>query len=129
MSDAPSGRLTLGRDKRLRSSNDFARIKNQGERLVRGCLILNWIKREEGGVSRLGVVTSKRIGNAVIRSRARRLMREVFRLHQNEFVEPLEMVLIARRSIAEKKLADVERVFLKLASQAGVIAQQQKPNE
>jgi len=128
VSDAPSGRLTLGRDKRLRSSDDFARIKAEGQRLVRGCLILNWIKREEGTVSRLGVVTSKRIGNSVTRSRARRLMREVFRLHQNEFVWPVEMVLIARRSIAEKKMADVERVFLKLAAEAGVIAKQE-PNE
>lgn len=128
MSDAPSGRLTLGRDKRLRSRDDFARIKNEGRRLVRGCLILNWITRDEGSVSRLGVVTSKRIGNSVARSRARRLMREVFRLHQNEFVRSVEMVLVARRSIAEKKLVDVERVFLKLASEAGVIANQE-PNE
>ncbi len=73
-------------------------------------------------VSRLGVITSKRIGNAVQRSRARRLMRESFRIHQHEFLKPVDMVLVARRSINEKQQPDVERTFLKLAVVAGVIA-------
>ena len=112
----------MGRDKRLKEGNEFARAKNEGKRLVRGCLILNWLDREGAAGSRLGVITSKRIGNAIKRSRARRLMREAFRLHQNEFVKPVDIVLIARRSINEKQQADVERTFLKLATEAGVIA-------
>ena len=122
MADAPSGRLTLGRDKRLRHRQEFARLKTQGRRLVRGCLIMNWQPNPEGAVSRLGVVTSKKIGNSVTRSRARRLMREAFRLHQHEFLTPVDMVLVARHSIAEAGFAEVERVFLKLLSQAGIIA-------
>jgi ribonuclease P protein component len=114
--------LTLGRDKRLKEGSEFARTKNEGKRLVRGCLILNWLDREGANESRLGVITSKRIGNAVQRSRARRLMREAFRLHQNEFLKPVDVVLVARRSINEKRQPDVDRTFLKLAAEAGVIA-------
>lgn len=121
MADAPPGRLTLGRDKRLQRREDFARLKLEGRRLVRGCLIMNWQPNPEAAVSRLGVVTSKKIGNSVTRSRARRLMREAFRLHQHEFSTPVEMVLVARRSIAELGFADLERVFLKLLRQAGII--------
>jgi RNase P protein component len=51
----------------------------------------------------LGVVTSKKIGGAVQRSRARRLLRESFRQHQHEFAQPVELVLVARNSIAGKK--------------------------
>ncbi len=54
------------------------------ERLVSGCLIANVLPRPAGLASRLGVVTSKKIGNAVVRSRARRLLRESFRLHQRD---------------------------------------------
>jgi ribonuclease P protein component len=66
------------------------------------------------------VVTGKAVGNAVARNRARRLMRESFRLHQRELAGPVDLVLVARPSIAGKKLADVERDFLRVLRQAGI---------
>ena len=65
-----------------------------------------------GAAPKLGVVTSKKIGNAPARSRARRLLRESFRLHQHEFAQPVELVLVARNSIAGKDFAGVEKDFL-----------------
>ena len=105
-------RLRLGRASRLAQSRDFARVRQQGERLAQGCLIANWNKLPDGGAPKLGVVTSKKIGGAVARSRARRLLRETFRRHQHEFAQPVELVLVARNSIAGKGLADVEKDFL-----------------
>ena len=107
-----AARLRLPRSSRIKQRGDFARAKATGERLVCGCLIANLAPRPSGLESRIGVVTSKRIGGAVQRSRARRLLREVFRLHQKELVRPLDVVLVARNSIVGKKLADVERDFL-----------------
>jgi RNase P protein component len=60
-------------------------VREQGQRLVLGCLIANWHPLPDGTRPKLGVITSKKIGGAVERSRARRLLRESFRLHQNEF--------------------------------------------
>ena len=121
MSADPPKRLRLGRASRLAQSRDFARIRQQGERLAQGCLIANWNRLPEGAPPRLGVVTSKRIGGAVQRSRARRLLRESFRQHQHEFAQPVELVLVARNSIAGKKLADVEKDFLAALKRAGVL--------
>ena len=45
-----------------------------------------------GQSSRLGVVTSRKIGGAVARSRARRLLRESFRLHQRELAQAVDLV-------------------------------------
>ena len=50
--------------------------------------------------------------NAVTRSRARRLLRESFRAHQHDFAQPVDLVLVARQSIAGKRFADVEKDFL-----------------
>ena len=121
MPAAPPKRLRLGRDSRLRQSRDFARIRQQGGRLALGCLIANWNKLPGGARPKLGVVTSKKIGGAVQRSRARRLLRESFRRHQHEFAQPVELVLVARNSIAGKKFAGVERDFLAALNRAGLV--------
>jgi len=113
-------RLRLGRSSRLAQSREFARVRQAGERLAQGCLIANWHKLPAGATPRLGVITSKKIGGAVQRSRARRLLRESFRLHQHDLAQPVEMVLVARNSIAGKKFADVEKDYLAALKRAGL---------
>ncbi len=97
---------------RLKQGRDFAAVRQGGERLTVGCLVANWKRLTVGSSSRLGVVTSGKIGSAVVRNRARRLLRESYRLHQHELTAPVDLVLVARRSIAGKSFADVEKDFL-----------------
>ncbi len=104
--------LRFGRAARLKQSRDFGRVREGGERLALGCLIANWQRLTAGSMSRLGVITSGKLGGAVVRSRARRLLREVFRVHRHEFEQPIDLVLVARQSIVGKRFADVERDFL-----------------
>lgn len=85
-----------------------------------GCLIANWHQLPAGTPPKLGVITSKKIGGAVVRSRARRLLRESFRLHQHDLARPVEMVLIARNSIAGKNFAGVEKDYLAVLKRAGL---------
>ena len=101
----------------MKLPGDFARAKTRGQRCVCGCLIANVLPRPDGSGSRLGVVTSKKIGDAVVRSRARRLLRESFRLHQANFTRAVDLVLVARPSIAGRKFAEVEQDFLRLLRQ------------
>lgn len=114
----PSSRLLFPRASRLKLPGEFARAKARGRRLVCGCLIANVLPRPAGQASRLGVVTSKKIGGAVDRNRARRLMRECFRLHQRELARPVDLVLVARPSIVGKTLAAVESDLMQVLRQA-----------
>ena len=114
-------RLKLGRTARLRQQRDFRRVRQQGQRLALGCLVANWHLLPQGMSPRLGVVTSRRIGGAVTRSRARRLLRESFRQHQDDFVRPIELVLVARNSIVGKTFAGVEKDFLTALRRAGLL--------
>lgn len=114
-------RLRLRRAARVRQQRDFARVRQQGQRLTQGCLIANWHALPNRAALRLGVVTGRKIGGAVVRSRARRLLRESFRQHQNEFAQPVEVILIARNSIAGKKFAQVEKDFLTAMNRANLL--------
>lgn len=105
----PRQRLRLPRSHRLQRSYEFQQTRVQGERLSRGCLILNWRPRADLAATRLGVVTSRRVGGAVARSRARRLLREAFRHLQHGIRPSADVVLVARPSIAGKTMAEVHR--------------------
>jgi ribonuclease P protein component len=115
------GRFRFGRASRIKQRRDFTRARQQGERLTFGCLIMNWRPLASAAQSRLGVITSKRIGGATARNRARRLLRESFRLHQHQLLQPVDLVLVARPSIAGKDFADVERDFLTSLGKAGLL--------
>lgn len=71
--------------------------------------------------SRLGVITNRKVGNAVTRNRVRRLLRESFRRHQLDLFIPVDLVLVARPTLAGKSFAEVERVFLDTARKAGLL--------
>lgn len=122
MTAAPCQQFRFGRDRRLRNSGDFARLKAQGRRLAVGCLALNWVAAPGKPHTRVGVITSRKVGNAVGRNRARRLLREAFRRHQHQFAGPHELVLVARASIAGMSYAGVERDFLEALRRARVLA-------
>ncbi len=97
------------------------RLRTAGQRAVKGCLIANWLHLPDAEHSRLGVVVGKKVGGSVVRSRVKRLLRETFRLHQYEFAQPLELVLVARPSIAGRTFADVERDFISTLRTAGLL--------
>jgi ribonuclease P protein component len=121
MSAAQPARLGLGRRARIKQGRDFLRVRQGGERVVKGCLIANWLRLPLEARSRLGVVVSKKVGNSVVRSRVKRLLRESYRQHQHELTQPLDLVLVARPSIAEKDFVSVERDLMATLRQAGLL--------
>lgn len=121
MAGHPTARLRFPRKGRLKQTRDFLRLKSEGHRQARGCLVANWSRSTPGHASRLGIVTSRRIGSAVVRNRARRLLREAFRLHQHQLTHPLDLVLIARPSIVGRTLQEVEMDLLSVLGRHGLL--------
>jgi ribonuclease P protein component len=124
-----SQRLGFNRAARIKQGRDFARVRRVGERLVVGCLIANWQRLPADAASHLGVITGGKIGGAVVRNRARRLMRETFRLHQHDLAGPVDLVLVGRPSIAGKGFAEVERDFLTTLRKARLLKSVSTPVE
>jgi ribonuclease P protein component len=70
-----------------------------------------------GGVvpTRLGITVTRKIGNAVVRNRIKRLVREVFRLNRTRLPEGLDLVWVAKQQAAQVCFADVLDDFEALA--------------
>lgn len=106
---------------RIKQGRDFSRVRQKGRRMSCGMFIANWQVMPEGSGSRLGVITTKRLGNAVVRGRARRLLREAFRLHQFDMAHPVDMVLVAQNSLVGKGYVAVDEAFMAMLKRAGLL--------
>jgi ribonuclease P protein component len=126
MNSGTPDRLRFGSRSRIKTGRDFSRVKARGHRLVLGSLIANWANLPPGSISRLGVVTSKKIGGAVIRNRVRRGLRENFRQHQYQFSGPVDLVLIGRPSIHGKDFKEIQKDFLTILVKAGLLRKTEK---
>lgn len=62
-----------------------------------------------GSASRLGVVASRKVGGAVVRNRAKRLLREAFRANKAAFPAGIDVVVIVHVGLAEAPLDAVAR--------------------
>ena len=97
----------LPKDNRLRKPREFRRVYERGRRFE-GRFVTVFIAPSETAFQRLGITASKKaIGNAVQRNRAKRLLREAFRLSRaelNELETNFDWVLNARRSLLRVKL-------------------------
>ena len=80
-----------------------------------------WHRTGEDADLRLGVVASKRtFRRAVDRNRAKRLLREVFRLNRHRFTGAVDVVLVARARIGEPAFVVLADELVRLAGQAGL---------
>ena len=105
---APGARVGRpSRENRVRKRAEFLSIQADGVRVNGDRLVFVLKRREPGQPVRLGITASRKIGGAVQRSRARRLIRAAFRAVFAELPAAMDLVVIVRRPLGESKLADV----------------------
>ena len=97
---------------RLRKNKEFQAVYGEKNSVAAGAVVL-YSKDTGNGVPRVGFSMSKKTGNAVVRNRCRRLMREVVRLHLGEMDPGKDYVFIGRRSLADADFIQVERDVLR----------------
>jgi ribonuclease P protein component len=93
---------------RLRKGSEFDAVFRRGRRLD-GALFLLVAAANDVAVDRLGIAVSRRVGPAVRRNRARRLVREGFRRLGRTAGPALDLVVVPRVSLAGRGLVEVER--------------------
>lgn len=92
-------------------------------RAERGRLLLcSVVQRGDGSAPRVGIITSRRLGSAVVRNRVRRRLREAVRLDRPRLAAGCWVVLVARAGAAEAPFAALQEEWRRLAKRAGLLA-------
>ena len=103
----------------LRKKSDFDAIYRAGESVPDRYVVLFY--RKNGlPYTRTAFLASKKVGNSVQRNRAKRLMRESYRLNEEKFPAGYDLIFIARNTIGGKKLKDVEKSLMNAAARGKV---------
>ena len=85
-----------------------------------GYLVL-YARKNRLGQNRVGITVSKKLGKAHIRNRARRRIREVYRLNEEAFLPGWDIVVVARSKSVEAPFDKLTRSYLSLARKAGIL--------
>ena len=105
---------------RLKSKKSFQLVYAKGRTVVDAMSVFYILPQEDDNVQ-IGLAVGKKLGCAVIRNRVKRLMREVFRIHQAELKKGYQIVWMARRKLTKADYKTFESVFLRLAKIAALL--------
>jgi ribonuclease P protein component len=122
------GNNTLPKSERLKRGSQFRHAYEHGRKFVGKMFVLYVVDNPPGepastgpATRAVGVVTSRKIGGAVIRNRARRLLREAYRLNKQKLNNNLQMVMVARSAINGKRRQEVEVELQRMFRAAGIL--------
>jgi len=106
---------------RLRKRQDFSRIYRSGKSFANGQFVLYWSRQKQADPIRLGVSASKKIGNAVVRNRMRRLVKEIIRHQTDRLVEQMDLIIIVRKPAVGLKMKELERSMQHVLKRSGLL--------
>lgn len=112
---------------KLKKNSDFRRVYSRGVSFVNPALVTYVLKSRAGNCrlekNRLGITTSKKIGNAVKRNRSRRVILAAYRAVSADLInaDGCSIVFVARGKTASLKSTDIEVVMRQHLTKAGLL--------
>ncbi len=104
----------------LNQNKDFRRLYGRGKSKVHPALV-TYVQKNRTGGCRVGITTSKKIGNAVARNRARRVIREAYRLLMPQIQGNYDLVFVARTKTTFMKSTQICNVMAAQLKELGLL--------
>ena len=105
----------------LKKNHEFRRLYQKGASAVAGGMVL-YCRKNRLGRNRVGFTVSVKLGNAVKRNRARRRLREVYRLNSPRLSQGWDIILAARGRTPTAPWRELNDTFLRLSRKLGLLA-------
>lgn len=104
----------------LKENKDFRRLYYRGKSDASPCLV-TYVMKNRLGKTRVGITSGKKIGNAVKRNRARRLIRAAFTEYEGRLNGDYDIVFVARTKTAQVKMQQVQQQMEDQLKKLGVL--------
>jgi ribonuclease P protein component len=106
---------------RLAKREDFNKVYRYGKSMANHQFVLYYLPLLGNDDFRLCVSVSKKVGNAVVRNRLRRMMKEIVRLKKESMAPHYDYILIARKPAAEMDYQEMEKSIFHVIRKAGLL--------
>jgi ribonuclease P protein component len=101
------------KEERIRHPQDFRRVMKLGRKLQSKHFLL-FLRDNETGFQRFGMVIKREIGPATYRNRIKRYLREFFRLHKHQIRESLDIIILSKKGPMLGRYTEVEEELRKV---------------
>jgi ribonuclease P protein component len=105
----------------LRKNCSFQNVYRSGKSYANKMLVLYVLHNTAHEGRRIGFAAGKKLGCAVVRNRVKRLLREAYRLNQEQIVKDVDLIIVGRAAAKEAGLTQIERALLDLCRRAKVL--------
>ena len=109
----------------LKLNHVFRRLYAKGESAV-GRFVVVYARRNGTDQNRLGITTGVKLGRAVDRNRARRRIRETYRLHEQRLKRGYDVVIVARTAAIEGDFGEMQQSFLRLCAKLKLLKENER---
>lgn len=106
---------------RLAKREDFSKVYRYGKSAANHQFVLYYLPQPKLEHFRFGVSVSKKVGNAVVRNRLRRMMKEIVRLNKEQMAPHYDYILLARKPVVEMPYAEMEKSLWHVVRKASLI--------
>lgn len=103
----------------LKKNYQFRRAYDRGKSAPEPCLVV-YMRRNGSRENKLGITVSNKLGNAVIRNRLRRRLREIYRLHEGSMRRGFDIVIVARGKSVGADYWRLDAEFLRACARLGL---------
>lgn len=106
---------------RIKDNDEFQHVFKHGKSFANRQLVIYYVKKSEQQHFRIGISVGKKIGNAVMRNRIKRYLRQAFHELDKNVLPTYDMVIIARQPTRKMNFHEVKKSLIHLLSRERLI--------